>query len=329
VATKSFGTDFGERMAVSRFGDGAWSPAEIVDTGAFTLHPATHVFHYGSACFEGMKAHRGGDGRVRVFRLDAHVARMRSSAAGVCLPVPDPEALAGMIVDTVSANIDAVPQAPGALYLRPTLIGTDVNVGAAATASSSALLFVLSCPVGEYFSGGLKLVVETQLPRTTPHFGRIKTGANYVMALPLLLDAKEKHGAHQVLFAPAGKVQETGAANVVLILGQRVVTPALTDNFLHGVTRDSVLRLAEDHGYTVEERDVRVDELMGWMPEGEVALTGTAALLAPVDELVRPDIGQTSRAGGHDHARRLLSALQALHAGEADDPRGWLTEVGP
>lgn len=327
MATKAFGTEFGDRMATARFDDGAWSPLAVVDTGAFSLHPATHAFHYGSACFEGLKAHRGRDGRVRIFRLDAHVARMRHSAAGVSLPVPDADLLTNMIIETVSANIDAVPPMPGSLYLRPTLIGTDINVGAAATPSSSALLFVLACPVGEYFSGGLKLVVETEIPRTTPHFGRIKTGANYVMALPLLSAARQRHGAHQVLFAPGGRVQETGAANVVMIEADRVVTPGLTDHFLHGVTRDSVLRLAEALGYAVDEREIRIEEFMRWMPAGEIALTGTAALLAPVDEVVRPDTGESSQEGGHHRTQRLLSGLQALHAGEADDPHGWLTGI--
>ena len=319
-------------MASSRTTDGAFSSWTTHPTEALTLHPASHVLHYGSACFEGLKAHRGSDGVVRLFRVADHVRRMRASAAAMCLPVPPEELLRSVIEAVVAANHDEVPAAPGALYLRPTLLGIDKDILAAAKPSHEALLFVLASPVGAYFAEDRPLVVrvETRLPRSTPQFGSVKTGANYAMALGVVRRAQAEDGADQVLFAPGGDVQETGASNVVLLTDGRLVTKALDGSFLHGVTRDSVLRIASDLGYRVEQRDVDVDELCDWARTGEVALVGTAAIMAGVGELVvdatRVPI-PAARTG--THTRRLRDALVAVQQGRAPDRHGWTTRVGP
>lgn len=329
--TAPFGTLFTATMSHVRFEDGAWGEPELGPVQPFAFHPAAHVLHYGSACFEGLKAHRGQDGVVRIFRAAAHVARMRQSAELLCLPIPPADMLETMIRTVTKASEAEVPSAPGSLYLRPTLVGTEENVGAAAAPSASALLFVLAGPVGDYFSGGIRpltLAIETEQPRTTPQYGMVKSGANYVMALRPTLEAKKTLGADQVLFAPGGVVQETGAANFMLIDAERVVTPALTTSFLHGVTRDSLLTLARDLGFTVEERDVTVDEVIDWArrPGGEAALSGTAAVLSPVGTLVRNGERIAVGSGGvGEHSMRLRSALTDLHIGVAPDPYGWLT----
>lgn len=330
MAARSFGSQFCTTMAVCPADGDRFDEPDLRQVGALALHPGTHALHYGSVCFEGLKAHRGPDGVVRIFRLDAHVERMRFSAAQLCLPVPPAELLAGMIRDVVVANRDEVPSPPGALYLRPVLMGTEVNIGAAARPSGTALLYVIASPVGDYFdpARALTVAVETGLPRTTPQFGRVKTGANYAMALGVTRGAAVQHGADQVLFAPGGVVQETGASNVMLIDEGAVITPALTDAFLHGVTRDSVLTLARSHGLGVDERDVTVAELSDRAGQAEVALSGTAAVLAPVGTLViagrRVEVG-----GGVAGAvtSKLREALVAVQRGEAADDWGWTTAV--
>ncbi|MGD9750465.1 MAG: branched-chain-amino-acid transaminase [Acidimicrobiia bacterium] len=318
-------------MSHVRFEDGAWGQPVLGPVEPFAFHPAAHVLHYGSACFEGLKAHRGVDNVVRIFRADAHVARMRQSAELLCLPVPPADMLERMIREVTRASEAEVPSAPGSLYLRPTLVGTEENVGAAAAPSATALLFVLAGPVGDYFSGGIRpltLAIETQQPRTTPQYGMVKSGANYVMALRPTLQAKKDLGADQVLFCPGGVVQETGAANFMLIDAERVVTPALTTSFLHGVTRDSLLRIARDLGLQVEERDVTVDEVIEWArrPDAEAGLSGTAAVLSPVGTLVHNGERIAVGNGGvGEHSMRLRTALTDLHVGARPDPYGWLT----
>lgn len=333
MSETGFGTQFGDTMAVTRYVDGTYTAPEMRPVAPFELHPATHALHYASSCFEGLKAHKGVDGVTRLFRADRHTERMRTSAELLHLPPPDFELLHDMIVDTVRANLDHVPDPPASLYIRPVLLGTEKNIGAAAAPSQSALLYVLPSPVGAYFSGGIRplsLKVETDLPRTTPQFGRVKSGANYVMALGPTLDAKAKYGVDQVLFAPDGMLQETGAANFLLLDEERVITRALDDSFLHGVTRDSVLALARDRGLKVEERDVPLDELREWArrPDAEAALSGTAAILAGVGTIVMD--GDEITVGSGDvgpTTMKLRDALVAIHRAEADDPHDWRLPV--
>ena len=325
----AFGTVAAERMVVARAVDGSFGPAEVVPTAELSLHPFAHCLHYGSTCFEGLKAHRGPDGVVRIFRPDRHFARMRRTADLVQLPVPPAELLDEMITSAVAANLSQVPEAPGALYVRPMLIGTDPNIGAAASPSTSALLIVVTSPVGDYFAGGVRpltLLVETDVPRTTPQFGEAKAGANYLMALGVTRRARAEHGCDQVLFAPGGQVQETGAANFLLLDSDRVVTRALDSTFLHGVTRDSVLTLARDRGMAVEERDVSVDELLAW--RGEAALAGTAAVLSGVGTLVHRGARHTVGDGSVGATTLALRAgLAAIQRGEVEDVHGWTRPV--
>ncbi|HVR31448.1 MAG TPA: branched-chain-amino-acid transaminase [Acidimicrobiia bacterium] len=320
-------------MAVAHWKDGSWSEPEVVPTGPFSFHPATHVLHYGSACFEGLKAHRGADGVVRVFRAERHAERMATSAGILRLPVPPGEMLNQMIHETVAANRDQVPVSPGSLYLRPTLIGTEANIGAAAVPSKEAMLFVLASPVGDYFKGGdraLKIAIEQKQPRSTPTFGMVKSGANYVMALGITMDRRDEYGIDQVLFAPGGDVQETGASNFMLIDAERIVTPKLTESFLHGVTRDSILQLGRDLGYEVQERSLTVSDVVEWAsrPDAEAALSGTAAVLAAVGTLVidGEEIPVGTGAVG-TQTTELRAALRDIHLAVAEDRHSWLTET--
>jgi branched-chain amino acid aminotransferase len=326
-----FGTVFCDHFTSVRFVDGSWQQPELRPIEPIPMHPASHVFHYASTCFEGFKAYRWEDGKARIYRLHDHVARMQKSAASLRLPVPDAEMLAQMVIDLVAGQVDDIPEPPSSLYLRPTLIGTVENIGAAAAPSTEALLYVIASPVGDYFSGNgrtLKLLVDDQHVRTTAQLGSTKTGGNYAAALGPTLDAKAKYGVDQVLFCPGGDVQETGAANFLLISDDEVITKPLDSTFLHGMTRDSILKLAADNGYTVSERNFTVDELLQLVPRYEAALSGTAATLAPVGHLVYNGEEISVRDGNPGpNAEKLRAALQAVQYGSAPDKHGWLTEV--
>jgi branched-chain amino acid aminotransferase len=327
-----FGTVFCDHMAVARFENGSWGEAAIEPLAPLPMHPASHVFHYASTCFEGFKAYRWRDGKARIFRLRDHVARMQRSAESLHLPVPDTDLLVAMVVDLVSAQLDDIPEPPSSLYLRPTLIGTLPNIGAAAAPSTEAILFVLASPVGDYFAGGarpLKLLVVDTIARSTGQLGSTKTGGNYAAALGPTLAAKAAYGVDQVLFCPGGDVQETGAANFLLISDEEVITKPLDSSFLHGMTRASILALAKDLGYRVNERDFTVAELLEWVASYEAALSGTAATLTPVGTLVYEGKEIPVRDGGAGpNTAKLRKALQAIQYGDAPDTHGWLTEVG-
>jgi branched-chain amino acid aminotransferase len=326
-----FGTVFCDSIAIAYYRDGAWQEPAIEALAPLPIHPAAHVLHYSSTCFEGFKAYRWDDGKARIFRLDDHVARMQKSAASLALPVPETDLLRGMVLDIVAHNIEDIPAPPSSLYLRPTLIGTLPNIGAAAAPSTEATLFVLTSPVGDYFTGGarpLKLLVEDQKARSTEQLGSTKTGGNYAAALGPTLAAKAEYGVDQVLFCPNGDVQETGAANFLLIGDDEIITKPLDTSFLHGITRASILTLANDLGYRISERNFTVDELLAAIPTYEAALSGTAACLAPVGTLVYKGEEILVRDGQPGpNTARLREALQGIQHGIAPDTHRWLTEV--
>ena len=237
-----------------------------------------------------------------------------------------------MVIDSVEANAVEVPDPPGSLYVRPTLIGTEPDIGAAARPARSALLYVVNSPVGDYFKGGVRpltLLVETSIPRTVPQFGMVKCGANYAMALGVTLDAIAANEAvDQILFATDGDITETGAANFFLADDDRVVTRHLDESFLHGVIRDSVIQLAEHLGYEVEERSIHPDELLDWCERGEAFLSGTGAGLAPVGTILYSDKTLTFGDGQPGrNTMRLRQALVDIQVGAAPDSFGWRTPV--
>jgi branched-chain amino acid aminotransferase len=327
----AFGTVIAPIMTLARYQDGKWGRFEAKPCGPIELHPAAHVLHYSSTCFEGFKAYRWADGSVNVFRMDRHIERMRESARSLVLPEPDPRQLEEMIRTTIDRNRDVVPEAPGALYMRPILFGTTPNIGAAGAAATEASLIVLASPVWDYFAGGMKplrIFIEDVNARTATQTGSVKTGGNYAAALGPTLEARRRYNVDQVLFAPGGSVQETGASNFLLFADGRALTRSLDSTFLHGVTRDSVLTLARESGYRVEERVFDVPEMLEWVRNGEAALSGTAAVLAGVGTLVHH--GKEHKVGSGDvgpHTRKLREKLVSIQRGEVPDTHGWTQRV--
>jgi len=332
TARPAFGTVLAPVMAVASWREGKWSSHELKKTGPIELSPAAHVLHYASTCFEGFKAYRWADGSINVWRMDRHIARMRQSARLLGMLEPDAGQLAAMVTTVIDRVRSEVPQPPGSLYLRPMLIGTNAGVGGATVPATEGLLIVLASPVWDYFDTGpkaLRLFVEEQATRTASQMGMVKTGGNYAAAMGPMMTAKQKYQADQVLFSPGGEVQETGAANFLLIRDRKILTRNLDATFLHGVTRESLLTIAPELGYQVEERAFQVDEMLAWVKDGEAALAGTAAVLAGVGTLVR--------AGGKEHqvgngeigpnTKRLRNALVSMQLGEIPTPAGWTTRV--
>jgi branched-chain amino acid aminotransferase len=327
----AFGTLLTSHMAVATHRDGKWSQSEIKPVGAIEISPAAHMLHYASTCFEGFKAFRRTDGSVHTFRMDRHIQRLQQSTRQLVLPEPDAAQVADMVRAVINRCRDAVPEAPGALYLRPIIFGTTANIGAATTPTTEAMLIVLASPVWDYFAGGakpLRILVDDQNTRSAQHMGSVKTGGNYAAALAPIMNARATHQADQVLFCPDGQVQETGAANFILMREGELLTRSLDSTFLHGVTRDSLLTLGRDMGYAVSERKFDVLEMLDWVRTGEAALSGTAAVLTGVGTLIYAGI-EHQVAGGHvgPITRALRAKLVAVQQGEAPDRHGWLERV--
>ncbi|MAD04094.1 MAG: branched chain amino acid aminotransferase [Pseudoalteromonas sp.] len=329
----AFGTVFMPQMIQARFADNSWSESALVPSDKIELHAGAHVLHYSSTCFEGLKAFRHEDGSVYIFRMDANIARMKQSSKLLNLPDFEESMLEQMIKDIVKEYADETPTPPGSMYIRPTHIGTEAAIGKAAAPSMSSLLYVLLSPVGDYFSGGataLRVLLEEDGMRCAPHMGMVKSGGNYASALGPILEARSEHQADQILFCPGGDVQETGAANFILIDGDEIITKALDSTFLHGVTRNSILTIAKDLGMTVSERNFTVSELLerAAKPGTEAALSGTAAVLTSVGTLIHND--QEFKVGSGEPGEKVAKLRQALNDiqwGKSADTHGWLTKV--
>lgn len=329
----AFGSVFMPQMALSTFDGTNWSDVTRVSAEQISLHPGAHVLHYASTCFEGLKAFRHQDGSVHIFRMDANIRRLAQSSRLLSLPSFSPELVESMITSIVRHYASEVPAPPGSMYIRPTHIGTEPAIGKAAAPSTTSMLYILLSPVGDYFSGGarpLRLLLEEDGTRCAPHMGMVKSGGNYASALQPILQARASVNADQVLFCPGGDVQETGAANFLLIDGDEIITKALDTSFLHGITRDSLLTIARDLGMKVSERELSVDELLkrARKPGTEAALSGTAAVMTPVGTLIHNGKEhQVGTDGETPTITKLRTALNDIQWGKSPDPHGWLTKV--
>jgi len=330
----AFGTVFMPHMAFTTFENNQWSEATIVASDSIQLHPGAHVLHYSSTCFEGLKAFKHADGSTHIFRMDQNLARFEQSSRLLSLPDINPAQVSKMVLNIIEQYSADIPEPPGSMYIRPTHIGTEAAIGKAAAPSSNSMLYVLISPVGDYFAGGAKplrvLLDETGM-RCSPHMGMIKSGGNYASALGPILAAKRDVQADQILFCPNGDVQETGAANFLLIDGNEIITKALDQTFLHGVTRSSILTLAADMGMKVTETQLTVDELLkrAAKPNVEAALSGTAAVLTSVGTLIHNGKEHLVGSGAHGPiTQKLRQALNDIQWGKTPDKHNWLTKVG-
>ncbi|MGB0899846.1 MAG: aminotransferase class IV, partial [Psychrobium sp.] len=265
--------------------------------------------------------------------MDKNIARFAQSSDLLSLPAIDTAATEKMIKDVVNRFADEVPERPGSMYIRPTHIGTEAAIGKAAAPSMTSCQYVLLSPVGNYFSsdaGTLRLLLDETGMRCAPHNGMIKSGGNYASALRPIMQARDEFKADQVLFCPNGDVQETGAANFLLIDNDEIITKALDESFLHGVTRDSILTLARDMGMKVSERELTVTELLerAAKPGCEAALSGTAAVLAPVGTFIhngKEHIVGDGKEGPRTQA--LRKAMNDIQWGLAEDKHNWLVSI--
>lgn len=333
----AFGRVFTDHMFVMDHSvDRGWHDPRIVPYGPFSLEPAAGVFHYGQAMFDGLKAFRTRDGRVRLFRPDRHCRRLSEGAPRLCMPAVDPDFMLEALVALVRLERDWVPSAPGtSLYIRPTLVASEPYLGV--RPSRRYLFFIILSPVGAYYPEGMNPVriwVEDRYVRAAPGgLGAIKAGANYAASLLAATEA-QKAGYAQVLWLDGPErrwFEEIGVMNLFVRIGDEIVTPPLEGTILGGVTRDSVITLLRDWGLSVTERRLSVDEVVDAHRNGtlkEVFGSGTAAVVSPVGELAFRDRRMTITGGViGELSRRLYQAITAIQYGEEPDRHGWTLEV--
>ncbi|OGQ95529.1 MAG: branched chain amino acid aminotransferase [Deltaproteobacteria bacterium RIFOXYD12_FULL_57_12] len=332
-----FGRYFADHMFVMTFDrDRGWHDAVIRKYQDFSLPPAAMVLHYGQAIFEGLKAYRGKDNAIYLFRPTDNLRRMNVSAERMCMPaIPVDEVLAALQT-LLRLDADWIPAAPGAtLYIRPTMIATEEGLGV--RPAGRYTFFIINSPVGAYYPEGfnpVKIFVTDKYVRAVPGgVGHVKTAGNYAASIMAAVEA-QKQGFTQVLWLDAIErryIEEVGTMNIFFLINNELITPPLSGSILPGITRDSVLRLTRDWGLTVTERKITIDEVLTAIENGslqEIFGTGTAAVISPVGELHykgRDCCINQGRTGAI--AQRLFNEIQAIQNGYQEDPYGWAIKL--
>ena len=308
--------------------DGKWGAIEVSTEETINMHMAATCLHYGQEAFEGLKAFRGADGRIRIFRADENAKRMINSAKAVLMAEPSVDLFVDMVKKVVELNKEFVPPygTGASLYIRPLLIGTGAQVGVKPAAEYMLLMFVT--PVGPYFSGDLKAVVMRDYDRAAPHgTGHVKVGGNYAASLVSQELGHEKGYDAVIYMDPATKqyIDECGAANFFIIKGNRYITPQ-SSSILPSITNKSLCTLAEDMGLQVERRHIALDELND---VDEVAACGTAAVISPVGRIDDPEKGKNYvfDVPADGWCRKLYNRLVDIQYGRAEDKFGWVTII--
>ena len=332
-----FGQIFTDHMFLADFQEEkGWYDPRVEPYGAIPLDPAAAVLHYAQAIFDGLKAFRGVDGKIRLFRPQKHVERMNNSARRMSIPPMDPELALRSLVELVGLDREWVPKTIGtSLYVRPVILASEAFLGV--RPAKSYIYFVILSPVGAYYPEGMapvKIRVEEQYVRAVEGgLGGAKTGANYAASLMAGEEAKHE-GFTQVLWLDGVHrkyIDEVGTMNIMVKIGDEVITPALGGTILPGVTRDSVLTLLRDWGVKATERQIAIDEVVEAHRSGqlkEVFGTGTAAVISPVGELAYRGQRMVIQGGGIGPlTQRLYDAIVGIQYGQTPDPHRWTLEV--
>jgi len=332
----SFNARHTKAVVKSVFRDGHWSAPEVSDDFNLHLDIFAGVFHYSNSCFEGLKAFRGADGKVRIFRPDENAKRMASSGAYLDMAYPSEEMFIDMCVTCVKENIDYLPPYGygASLYIRPVLIGCNPQLG---VQSSKEVIFIVMCsPVGLYStSKGLTpttAIISRNYDRAAPNgTGRFKLSANYATSLhPYNLAHRLGYG--ELLYldsATKTKIDEFGSSNFMAIKGDRYVTP-LSNSVLPSITNKSLQQIATDFGLTVEKRPIPVEELAQF---DEVNACGTAVVITPIHTIedrpgLESDVVKASyHFGSPDKcgpvSQKLYERIRGIQNGTEEDPYGW------
>lgn len=344
LANPGFGQYHTDHMVLINWdADQGWHDARVVPYQPFTLDPAASILHYGQAIFEGLKAYRQSDGSIATFRPEQNAQRFQRSAERLAMPQLPAEDFIESLRQLVDIDQDWVPAAGGeeALYLRPFMIATEACLGVRPAKSYTYAL--IAGPAGAYFAGGIKPVsvwLSEDYVRACPGgTGAAKFGGNYAASLLAQAQAAEK-GCDQVVWLDAIErkfVEEMGGMNLFFVYGEgqdaRVVTPKLSGSLLPGVTRDSILQVAADLGYGVDETLISTEDWETAARSGDMSETfacGTAAVITPVGS-VKSSHGNFEINGGVSGpiTMQLRETLTGIQRGSVADVHGWMHTLVP
>lgn len=331
--TLKFGSIFSDHMLVADYHDNAWQEVKIVPYGPLSISPAASALHYGQAIFEGIKGFKFEDGQISIFRPEENWKRFNRSAQRLQMPEVPKEIFLNGMDKLLAVDREWIPQKEGSsLYIRPLMFATEDHLGV--HPSISYKFIIMTCPVGAYYSKPLKLKVETHFTRAAEGgVGFSKNAGNYALSLYPTQKALDE-GFDQVMWTDAKEhkyIEEAGTANLIFRIGDTIITPH-GETILHGITRKTILELAEKWGYKTEERKVSIQELIDGIEAGTVSdafAAGTAATVTPISTIGwEGKLYELPPVEGREFSEKVLRYLNDLKYGRIEDEFGWNHIVG-
>lgn len=328
-----FGKCFSDHMFIAEYSDGKWQKAYITPYQDVPMSYALSSLHYGQAIFEGMKAYKQSNDEVYLFRPEENFKRLNKSAVRMAMPEVPEDVFMNGLFELLKLDSSWVPTSDtGSLYIRPFMISTDEAIGV--KASETYKFIIITCPAGKYYAEPIKVLVESHYIRAVKGgIGFVKAAGNYGRSLYPTKLAQEK-GYQQVIWTDSEThqyVEESGTMNLMFVIGDTVLTPALGDTILAGITRDSVLKLARDWGMNVEERKISIAELIEAHENGtlkEAFGCGTAATIAQIigigyngKDYMLPPVEERK------FSPKVDEVLRNIRKGKSEDKFNWMVKV--
>jgi branched-chain amino acid aminotransferase len=328
-----FGKCFSDHMFIAEYADGKWQKASISPYQDMPMSYAMSALHYGQAIFEGMKAYKSTTGEVSIFRPLENFKRINKSAIRMAMPEIPEEIFMGGLIELLKLDSAWIPTSDtGSLYIRPFLIATDEAIGV--KASDTYKFVIITCPAGKYYTEPIKVLIETNYIRAVEGgIGFVKAAGNYGRSMYPTRLAQQK--GYQQLIWTDGKthsfVEESGTMNLMFVIGDTLVTPALSDTILAGITRNSVLALAREWGMKVEERKVSVLEIIEAHENGllkEAFGVGTAATIAQIIGIGHIDnYYPLPPVEERQFSPKIDETLRNIRKGKAEDKFNWMFKI--
>lgn len=328
-----FGSVYSDHMFMIDYKNDSWGEAKVLPFQNISMSPATSVLHYGQTIFEGMKAYRGVNNDVLLFRPLEHQKRLNRSAKRLCMPEVSEEIFMEGIKALLKLDHDWIPSEEGcSLYIRPLLYAADEFIGVRPSHKYKFIIF--TSPVSGYYKGTVKVIIETEFVRAAEGgIGFAKSGGNYAASLFPAKQALEK-GYQQILWTDSKEhkyFEESGTMNVMFQIKDRLITPPLSSSILAGITRDSILTLARDWGVKVEERRISIGEVIQAHKDGSLQDafgTGTAATITHIsainyqgEDFILPP------SESRELSLKLNKTLNDIKLGKAEDKFGWVYKI--
>ena len=327
-----FGTVFSDHMLICNFKYGKWGAAEVLPYGPISISPGSKVLHYGQSVFEGMKAFKNSNNEVLLFRKEENYKRINRSAVRLSIPEIPEDIFMNGLDELLSLDNEWCKADEGySLYIRPFIFAS--SEGVKASASEEYTFMIITSPSTKYYAGEMNLVVEDHYTRASKGgVGFVKAAGNYAASFYPTKKANA-NGFQQVIWTDSVEhkyIEESGTMNIWFRIGDKLITPELSDSILGGITRDSVLQLAKYNGIEVEERRILVDEIVEAYKSSnlkEAFGTGTAVTVNPIDSITLGDDKMRITTVVDSFALKLKQQLQGIQKGKTEDIFSWNSKV--